>query len=222
MQNVADIYPLTPTQAGMLYHLLREDDPELYLEQFRADVTASADDDAWAAAWQTLVDRHPALRTIIVWKGLEEPRQVVREHVEIPVEVIDLRDLDAAEQAQVHDDVAASQRRDGLSLTTAPMSRVVVSRIADDRWHLIWTFHHIVVDGWSVGVLLDELTFLLTGEVIVDPATPFRDHVAHLLAQPPDLRRWDDVLGEVAEVAPVDLPGGTGVGRFERRRDRHF
>ena len=37
MQNVADIYPLTPTQAGMLYHLLREDDPELYLEQFRAD-----------------------------------------------------------------------------------------------------------------------------------------------------------------------------------------
>ena len=137
MQNVADIYPLTPTQAGMLYHLLREDDPELYLEQFRADVTASVDDDAWAVAWQTLVDRHPALRTIIVWKGLEEPRQVVREHVEIPVEVIDLRDLDAAEQAKVHDDVAASQRRDGLSLTAAPMSRVVVSRIADDRWHLI-------------------------------------------------------------------------------------
>jgi surfactin family lipopeptide synthetase C len=228
MDNVADIYRLTPAQSGILYHVLRDNDPELYFEQYRADTSGPLDPDRFAAAWQMIVDRHPALRTIIVWQGLDEPRQVVRQQVDLAVVRLDLSGEPADAHAATLDELAATDRALGIDLTKAPLMRITLVKLGPDRWHFIWSFHHIVVDGWSVGIIIDELLTVLDQPVLDqpvldqpalgEPAPPFRRHVAWLAQQPDDLSLWAQRFGDMREVSAVDLPGGRGVGRFDRRR----
>jgi surfactin family lipopeptide synthetase C len=78
MKNVSDIYPLTPTQAGILYHTLRSPQDEVYFQQISCTLTGDLDIDTFQRAWDEVVARHPALRTIFLWEGVDEPLQVVR------------------------------------------------------------------------------------------------------------------------------------------------
>ena len=73
MENVEDVYPLTPTQAGILYHSLRDPDPALYFEQVRSDIFGDFDPERLRKAWQRVTDRHPSMRTMFVWEGLDDP-----------------------------------------------------------------------------------------------------------------------------------------------------
>jgi hypothetical protein len=91
MKNVADIYPLTSTQAGMLYHTLSAPQEGLYFQQISCTLRGSLNLNSLKQAWDLVVRRHPALRTIFLWEGVKEPLQVVRETVDIPWDVIDLR-----------------------------------------------------------------------------------------------------------------------------------
>src|SRR5436309_3786026 len=94
MKNVEDIYPLSPTQEGMLFHSLY-DSPEagVYVGQMSYEVAGDLDVEAFERAWQRVVDRHPALRTAFVWEGLDQPMQIVRQRVRIPFEQQDWRGL---------------------------------------------------------------------------------------------------------------------------------
>ncbi len=98
MKNVADIYPLTPTQAGILYHGLRSADPELYFEQVRFDLTGLLDPNFLRDALDIVVQRHPMLRTQFLWEGVPEPVQVVRETVTVPWEIHDWRSLGRSDE----------------------------------------------------------------------------------------------------------------------------
>ncbi len=80
-RSVDDIYPLTPMQSGMLFHSLSATSTpgsgtDVYAGRFGALLDGVSDPDALAAAWQHVVDRTPALRTAIVWEGVDEPVQV--------------------------------------------------------------------------------------------------------------------------------------------------
>lgn len=218
MKNVADIYPLTAAQAGILYQVLRDDDPELYFEQYRADLRGDITAEQLHAAWTTLIERHPALRTIIVWKGLDEPRQVVREHVELDFVAHDFRSDTAAGAQDAIDELAAAGRRAGIALTSAPLMTVRVVHLDADRWHLIWNFHHIVVDGWSVGIVVDELLALLSGEQLAAAAPGFRNHLEFIGREEADLAPFAERFADVDDRTALDLPGGSGVGWFDRKR----
>ena len=91
-RDVEDIYPLTPLQAGMLFHSLVE--PEIYVDQARMVLDGVSDPVAFGQAWQAVVDRTPALRTRLAWDGLEEPVQIVQRHVTVPIAHYDWQGLD--------------------------------------------------------------------------------------------------------------------------------
>jgi len=97
MKNVADIYPLTPTQAGILYHTLRSPQEEVYFQQISCTLHGALDLEKFQCAWDDVVARHPALRTIFLWEGVDEPLQVVREKVTVPWDIFDWRS-DSLEQ----------------------------------------------------------------------------------------------------------------------------
>src|SRR5688572_6697276 len=99
-QNVQDIYPLAPAQQGMLlYQLLSGAQTRVYFEQYVATL-ATVDPSALRGAWQRIVDRHTALRTLFVWEKREQPLQVVRWQVELPWQEHDWRDLPEAERQE--------------------------------------------------------------------------------------------------------------------------
>ncbi len=180
MKGVADVYPLTPSQLGILYDALRDPDPELYFEQVRFDLVGDVDPDTFHAAWTDTFDRHPALRTVWLWEGLDDPVQVVREHVELPWTELDMTSND--EPGAALDELARHDRKRGFDLRRPPVSRVTVVKLDADRSHLIWSFHHIMLDGWSTAQVLDEVLDRCAGREVADSA-PFRDHVAWLAEQ---------------------------------------
>ncbi|WP_273941667.1 non-ribosomal peptide synthetase [Kutzneria chonburiensis] len=183
-RNVEDIYPLTPLQAGMLFHSLVE--PEIYVDQARMVLDGIADPAAFGAAWQAVVDRTPALRTRLAWDGLDEPVQIVQRHVTVPISYQDSDDTD-------------------LDLTQAPLMRLAIVPLGGDRVRLTWTSHHIMLDGWSLGQVLEEVCAQYGGQVAT-VRRPFRDYLSWLAAQDSSSAEtyWREALAGFE--APTPLP----------------
>ncbi|MBA2473629.1 MAG: AMP-binding protein, partial [Pseudonocardiales bacterium] len=156
-RGVEDIYPLTPMQAGMLFHNLVDSSSGAYLDQVSLRLSGVSDPQAFGMAWQRVVDRTPILRSCVVWDGVDEPLQVVHRQAIVPTVYHDWRHLSdegrEAEQRRVlAEDLAA-----GMDLTEAPLTRLVIARLSDDEVLLVWTSHHILLDGWSTGAVFAEI-----------------------------------------------------------------
>ena len=186
-RNIEDIYPLSPMQAGMLYHALLAPGEEVYVEQTQASLRGDLNVEAFRQAWQRVVDRNPVLRTSFVWEDVEEPLQVAHRKVELPLTLEDLRPLSPSDLADRLAAFCAGQRKQGFDLSEAPLMRLALLRTGDESWELVWTHHHILLDGWSLPILLREVfTFydaLSNGKPVALPATrPYRDYIRHLKA----------------------------------------
>ncbi|NBH06500.1 non-ribosomal peptide synthetase, partial [Amycolatopsis sp. SID8362] len=199
---VEDVYPLTPMQSGMVFHALAQREERVYFQQVAFVLDGVDDPEALARAWQRVVDRTPVLRSRIVWEGVPEPVQVVLRQVTVPVTHLDWR---GADQEQAWRDVVAADRAEGLDLTASPLLRLTLARLSDTEVRVLWTFHHVLLDGWSVfGVLSDVFAAYAGGELPERP--PFRDYVAWLGRQDDAEaeRYWRGELGDLA--APARLP----------------
>ncbi|MDQ7808842.1 amino acid adenylation domain-containing protein [Amycolatopsis sp. A133] len=209
---VEDVYPLTPMQAGMLFHSLSE--PGTYLEQVSFTLSGADDPAALERAWRRAVEEIPALRTAVRWTGVREPVQVVHRSVTLPVTVHDWRqrsDPDAAFRQ-----LLAADRDAGLDPAVAPLMRVALIRLAGARIRLLWTFHHVILDGWSVFEVLTDVLAHLSGR----PAKrrrPFADHLAWLARQDAAAAEthWRKVL---SGLTPTRLPFDRPPGRAHRTR----
>ncbi|MFD0305958.1 non-ribosomal peptide synthase/polyketide synthase [Streptomyces sp. NPDC127119] len=179
---VEDIHPLTPTQTGMLFHRLSQDDLGVYFQQLTFDLDGVPDPAALAAAWQRVTDHTPVLRGRVVWQDVPEPLLVVQRHATVSVTHLDWRDLGEEEREHRLRDLLDRDRGQGIDLDRAPLQRLVLARISDGGVRVVWSFHHLVLDGWSLfQVLSDVFTGHATGgrEPLPD-RRPFRDYVAWL------------------------------------------
>jgi amino acid adenylation domain-containing protein len=219
MKNVADIYPLTPTQAGMLYHALSAPQEGLYFQQISCTLRGFLNLDLFKQAWDLVVKRHPALRTIFLWEGVNEPLQVVRETVNLPWEFIDLRGASLQDQAERLAALRDEYRARGFDLTRAPILSMVLVQLADDQYHFIWNFHHLLTDGWSTHLVFQEALAVYEalgrGELYAPPPVrPFREYVDWLRRQDAQAagRYWREQLAgfEVPTSFQVDRPAKSG------------
>ncbi|HVR95239.1 MAG TPA: amino acid adenylation domain-containing protein, partial [Thermoanaerobaculia bacterium] len=189
LKNVADIYPLTPLQNGVLFHSLMEPASGVYVGQATCTLPADLDPRLFRQAWERLAERHGVLRTAFLWDGLDEPRQVVRRNVPLPWQDLDWRGLPADEQQRRFDELCYSERYEPLPLSTAPLMRFSLVRL-DRELGFIWTWHHLLVDGWSCPLLLQELRAIYAAlqegrEPELPPARPFGDYIVWLQKQDP-------------------------------------
>jgi len=192
LDNVDDIYPLSPMQALMLMHSLRVRGSSTLANQFRYQLTGALDFERFARAWRGAIERHPALRTAFVWEGVEQPLQVVRSTVPDPVELVDLSALDEAAREQRAAEIQRRDRERGFDLVRAPLMRVTVVRLAPTEHLLLWSRHHLVLDLWSVEILFREIfeDYAADGAAAAAPPRGFRDYVAWLGQQ--DASRAED------------------------------
>jgi amino acid adenylation domain-containing protein len=224
--SVEESYPLSPLQRGMLFHWLYGDDSGVYVNQLRMDVEG-IDTDRFAAAWQQLIERHPALRTSFVRpRGNDEGHQVVHRRVPFVLREVDLRGHDASPAALRA--LAEEERRLPFDPERPPLFRIKLLRTAERRHHLIWTYHHALMDGWSQARFTSDLLGAYAGEEIPDdPQATYSDYIAWIGRQ--DLgaaeRFWAADLQGLAEptlIANVwSRPReGTGERRFTSELSR--
>ncbi|MEU0507577.1 amino acid adenylation domain-containing protein, partial [Nocardia sp. NPDC005998] len=178
-----DIWPLTPLQAGLLFHAqLATDAIDAYIVQLSVELGGVVDADRLHRAAQTLLRRHPNLRTAFVRDGAREPVQVVPHTVEVPFTEIDLTEHD--DPAAALEQVTTTDRR--FDMTAAPLLRLTLIGIAPQQYRLLLSMHHILIDGWSTPLLVRELLVLYAtdGDASALPSVrPYRDYLTWLNSQ---------------------------------------
>ncbi|UGA36341.1 condensation domain-containing protein [Chromobacterium haemolyticum] len=148
--QIQDILPLSPLQRGVLFHTLFAPGSPVYFEQLICRLDGAVDPAAMADALERLAERHPILRTAFVTKGQAEPRQVVFRHARTPLDVHDWSRDDPAERERRLEALLDEDRRRGFQLNRPPLMRLTLLRYGQEEWRLIWSHHHILLDGWSL------------------------------------------------------------------------
>nr|QEO73862.1 condensation domain-containing protein [uncultured bacterium] len=186
--NIEAIYPLSHMQQGMLFHTLLAPQSEVYFDQASWTIQGDVNVEAFRQAWRQVVERHPILRTAFLWERRDKPLQIVRRRVELPWEVHDWRHMDPEEQQQRLDDYVVSDRARGFELSEPPLMRFALLRLADDLWHFVWSFHHILLDGWGSSLLLSEISSFYDAysngkHLELSQPRPYRDYIGWLQRQ---------------------------------------
>jgi amino acid adenylation domain-containing protein/non-ribosomal peptide synthase protein (TIGR01720 family) len=181
-------YPVTDAQRRLWILSRLEDGQALYNNCERLELRGPLDADALRRAFQSLADRHEALRTEFAVGADGEPRQRIVDHVDIALPVVDLP-ADAAPALQA---ALRAERVHAFDLGAAPLMRLRLLREGPAHHHLIVNLHHIVCDGWSMGLLVDELAAAYRAAATVLPAPTF---------QPKDVAVWLAKLGEAPLMA---------------------
>ncbi|WP_459546692.1 amino acid adenylation domain-containing protein [Nocardia sp. X0981] len=183
--GLEDIWPLTPLQTGLLFHAqLAGGDSDVYVVQLCLELGGRVDANRLRRAVRALAGRHPNLRAAFVRDGAGNPVQVVHRHVDVPFTRTGSIDPDAA--AADLERLAESDRHAGFDVTAAPLLRLTLIDTGPQRYRLLVSMHHILIDGWSTPVLIRELLTLYAGDgdpAVLPPVRPYRDYLAWLRTQ---------------------------------------
>ncbi|WP_256327820.1 non-ribosomal peptide synthetase [Nitrosospira sp. Nl5] len=184
--DIDDVYPLSPTQEGMLFHTLEsaEEGTGLYVNQLSVEVEG-LDPERLASAWQAMVRRHPVLRTGFLWQaGLARPLQIVFRQASVPI--VPVVHLDWSGLDQLESRIAAYADEDlkrEFDFLNPPLVRLSLIRIAENRHRLIWTRHHILLDGWSDTRLISEWLRSYDNEILEPRGPDYGNYVRWLARQ---------------------------------------
>lgn len=224
--DIEKVYPLTTTQAGMLFESLAAKGSVPYLQQAVCALRVPLDEAAFHEAVSNVSARHEALRSCFAWKGLNRSAQIVVHHVRPPLAFRNLP-ADGGTMQQHLDEFMAQDLVDGLDLNRPPCWRITVCTAQDTRQWLVWTFHHALIDGWSLTHLVRDLmqnyTALVTGrpQPELPRPPPFSDFLRwlHSRDKEEDKTYWQETL-EGFE-APTPLPFGASwpSGKTNGERD---
>ncbi len=155
-ENTQSIFPLTSAQKGMLYHLLVDPETQAYFIQTIYRIKGDFDQDICKQTWDVLLKRHELLRSSFITKNPKEPLQLIL--IKRPVEFIfdDLSALDPVQQNQVLLREQQQDRSRGFDLRNDSLVRVRVYRLDDSRYQMIWSYSHLLLDGWSGSLLQSD------------------------------------------------------------------
>jgi len=181
--GVEDIYPLSPMQR--LFYSMEAANSRVGFEQWHFTFTGPLNVDAFKHAWEQVTRRHSILRSAFLSDGLDEPVQLVLRQVSLTWTEHDWRSHAPDEQQRRIASVLEQDRQRNFNLSQPPLMRLVLIRVTEDAYHLVWSTHHLLIDGWSWPVLFNELSACYDAarrDAVPQLATPclYRDYIAWL------------------------------------------
>jgi NRPS condensation-like uncharacterized protein len=186
--KISTLYRLSPLQEGMLFHGVYGNDSVAYTEQLIADFPEGVDVEAFRACWKYILVNHSILRSAFFHDELSVMVQCVYKTVDLPFEILDYSALPADVQQVRLDQFLAEDRNKGFDFREPPLMRITLVDRSNGVYTMIWTFHHILIDGWSMPVLFEEL--LTAYEFYVKGATPpakkedkYEDYIKYIHAR---------------------------------------
>ncbi|MDO9103419.1 MAG: amino acid adenylation domain-containing protein, partial [Methylovulum sp.] len=186
--DIEAVYPLSPLQQGLLFHSVYAQASASYLQQVSWQFNGRLHVGAWRDAWRQLIQQHPVLRTGFAWQGAGQPLQQVFKQVELPWRETDLSGLDKTAQQQAVHDCLHDDRLEAFDTAQAPLMRCLLLRLSADRHVFLWTYHHVLFDGWSLPKLLEDLFALYAAQLGGQPPQlpqrlPFKTYIDWLAEQ---------------------------------------
>ncbi|MEL6864784.1 MAG: condensation domain-containing protein, partial [Bacteroidota bacterium] len=208
--NISALYPLSPLQEGMLFHSLYQDVAGAYINQMVCDFW-DLDIAAFQKSWDYLLTQHTILRSSFFFETLSMPLQGVHQKVSVPIHVEDLQLLSVEEQASRIKQFKQKDQLAGFDLKVAPLMRIHLFQLGKKHYRMIWTHHHILIDGWStpiiIGKLLRAYEKLVKGEKLPEEREDrFEDYIRYIENKDrhAQLAFWKSYLADLD--GPTTLP----------------
>ncbi len=214
--SLVAILPLSALQEGLLFHSLYGTGADVYTVQTNLELEGEIFPERLRQAMEVLLMRYPNLRVSIYREGLEEPVQVVPAAVELPWREVDLSMMAKEPQGLRCAEIVSAERAKGFTFSAGPLLRFVLVRLAPDRHVLVFTNHHLIMDGWSTPILIGEMLELYRNGMNADrlpPVRPYTDYLAWLKTQDHSgaLAAWKNYLAELeGPTIMARLPRETG------------
>ena len=209
-RNIESVYPLSPMQEGMLFHSLFDNDDGVYFEQLSVEVLGGVNRDTLKNAWCNVVNRHPALRSSFVWQEIDRPLQIVYQEIDMEIVELDWRHLGEAQVQERMDLWLEKDRQRGFDFEHPGLMRLAWVDLPGNRSRLIWSFHHIVLDGWSLPLVMGEVFqtygLMMKGEDARLPqAGAYEDFISYLetVDKGDALQFWKLYLAEFEAATPL-------------------
>src|SRR3954471_12604580 len=121
VENLEDLYQLSPMQLGMLFHSLEAPETGVYFEQSVFTIEGPLDLSSFERAWQAVINRHSILRSAFLWQNLDSPVQVVHRHLDVAMDKQDWRNRPVESQNQLLDEYLSADRNRGFDIEKAPL-----------------------------------------------------------------------------------------------------
>ncbi|MFB7899684.1 amino acid adenylation domain-containing protein, partial [Streptomyces xiamenensis] len=218
--NVEEILPLSPFQQGLYFHAgFDRGAPDAYGVQYVLDLEGPLNVRALGEAARAVLNRHSALRAVFRQRASGEPVQVVQRAIPLRFTRLDLLPLAEEERHAALEEFLAKERAVGYDLGRAPLIRFALVRVAPRRYRFALMNHHILLDGWSMPVLLGELFREYadrnaggSGDVLPPPAGQYRDHLGWLSTRDSAAAEtaWRDAFAGLDGPTLLAPPEGTG------------
>ena len=219
---IKDIYGLTPIQEGMLFHMLKDPSSSANFQQISYRLVGKLDITTVEKTLNELLKRHDILRTVFIYKGVERPLQLVLKDRQTDFCYEDLREMDSDDRERFIDEFKKNSIRRSFDLRKDVLIRVAVLQVRQSEYEFIWSYHHILLDGWCLGILFSEYleiynSFLANRPYQLPEVQPYLTYIEWLEKQDLEAskRYWKKYLEDFEEVST--LPKNKGLkGRWEK------
>lgn len=206
--SIAGVCNLTPMQEGMLFHSYLNPESTAYFEQFACTVTGQLDVGLLERSFNALIDKYDVLRLNFLHENMKNPKQIIFKKRSMSVLYEDISQMDKAEQEQYIQRFIQADQKKGFDLAKDMLLRAAVLQTdqqidqqAGHRYKLIWSYHHIIMDGWCLKTIVQELFDVYKAlsqgaEMELDEAPPFASYIQWLDRQDREEARryWADYV----------------------------
>ncbi|VBB05118.1 phosphopantetheine attachment site [Lucifera butyrica] len=218
--KIKDIYLLSPMQEGMLYHSLLDQESNAYFEQSSLSVKGKLDIRDLEASLNWLIARYDILRTVFIYENVDKPVQAVMKTRQAQICFEDISQLPAGEKKPFMEEFKQADRRRGFDLRKDLPLRISVLKTDNESYELIWSFHHIIMDGWCMAIIRREFLAIYNSlrknsEPDLPKVYPYSDYIKWLAKQDRQEAAlyWQEYLTGYEETASLPQFGGTGAGK---------
>lgn len=150
------MYVLTPLQEGILFHSIIDEGNETYIEQASFDIKGTLDKDLIEQSLNKLVERYDVLRTVFSYTNVKKALQIVLKQRKAKIDYQDISNMNEGDKQLFLETFMEEDRKKGFNLTKDILMRLAVFKTQEKSYKIIWTFHHIIMDGWCIGVIMQE------------------------------------------------------------------
>lgn len=219
-------YPLSPMQEGMLFQCLSSPGKGVDIEQVVCRVREELDGECFRKAWEHVTARHATLRTSLRWEDVDRPVQEVQAAVAVPFEEQDWRGLPAGQQQRRLEVFLAADRHTGFNPRVAPLMRIALFRLGEQEYTFVWSLHHVVADGRSFPIVLDEVftayeAMARGAEPRLAPPRAYVEYINWLASRDrkQEAEFWRTLLQDVVAPTPIVPRRSGGAGSDNRRAE---
>lgn len=214
--EIQKIYPLSPMQAGMLYHDLAANKSHAYFEQITFRMLGDLSIQHLSGSFQAIVNQYDVFRTVFRYQKLEQPLQIVLKQRQTQIYYENISHMTENEKISFIEEFTKKDKAKGFSLSDDVLMRLSILRTAENTYDFIWSYHHIIMDGWSLGIMINQFFQIYQSLLIDRPynpemVTPYSNYIDWLEKQNQKeaLMYWKDYLADYHQKAFIPRFGET-------------